>query len=292
MPAVPSSGAFFGQVLPDGYTLFFNTLFLIAALATTILSLAYWDALQERGEYYILLLLSVIGMSLMASAHDLLIFFVGLETMSISIYVLVGSERKNVRSNEAAIKYLLLGAFASALLLYGVALLYGMTGSIGYRDMALGVGNILLTGDATSKAVLMVGVSLLLVGLFFKVAAVAREQGLKSLVKRVIGRSLRGYEDNLRREQFNHLLRAEYGPAGLVFDLARGSSPPNPTAVACRTASRGRSTLPWCPSTRSDGGHLNETGRRYVAGQLLVFLASQNTSRTMKQADADSPARP
>ena len=170
--SVPSSGAFFGQVLPDGYTLFFNTLFLIAALATTILSLAYWDALQERGEYYILLLLSVIGMSLMASAHDLLIFFVGLETMSISIYVLVGSERKNVRSNEAAIKYLLLGAFASALLLYGMALLYGMTGSIGYRDMALGVGNILLTGDAASKAVLMVGVSLLLVGLFFKVAAV------------------------------------------------------------------------------------------------------------------------
>jgi NADH-quinone oxidoreductase subunit N len=166
------SGAFFDQVLPDAYTLFFNTLFLVAALAATILSLAYWDALQERGEVYILLVLSVIGMSLMASAHDLLIFFVGLETMSISIYVLVGSDRKNVRSNEAAIKYLLLGAFASALLLYGMALLYGMTGSIGYRDMALGVGNILLTGDASSKVVLMVGISLLLVGLFFKVAAV------------------------------------------------------------------------------------------------------------------------
>jgi NADH-quinone oxidoreductase subunit N len=170
--SVPSIGAFFGQVLPDAYTLFFNTLFFIAALAATILSLAYWDAALERGEYYILLLLSVIGMSLMASAHDLLIFFVGLETMSISIYVLVGSERKNLRSNEAAIKYLLLGAFASALLLYGMALLYGMTGSIGYKDMALGVSNILLTGDATSKLVLMVGISLLLVGLFFKVAAV------------------------------------------------------------------------------------------------------------------------
>lgn len=170
--SVPSSGAFFGQVLPDGYTLFFNTLFLIAALAATILSLSYWDVSQERGEYYILLILSVIGMSLMASAHDLLAFFVGLETMSISIYVLVGSERRNVRSNEAAIKYLLLGAFASAVLLYGMALLYGMTGSIGYKDMALGVGNILLTGDATSKLVLMVGISLLLVGLFFKVAAV------------------------------------------------------------------------------------------------------------------------
>jgi NADH-quinone oxidoreductase subunit N len=170
--SVPSSGAFFGQVLPDGYTLFFNTLFLIAALAATILSLSYWDVRQERGEYYILLILSVIGMSLMASAHDLLVFFVGLETMSISIYVLVGSERRNVRSNEAAIKYLLLGAFASAVLLYGMALLYGMTGSIGYKDMALGIGNILLTGDATSKLVLMVGISLLLVGLFFKVAAV------------------------------------------------------------------------------------------------------------------------
>jgi NADH-quinone oxidoreductase subunit N len=170
--AVPSAGAFFGQVLPDGYTLFFNTLFFIAALAATILSLAYWDASMERGEYYILLLLAVIGMSLMASAHDLLIFFVGLETMSISIYVLVGSERKNIHSNEAAIKYLLLGAFASAILLYGMALLYGMTGSIGYKDMALGVQNILLTGDTTSKLVLMIGISLLLVGLFFKVAAV------------------------------------------------------------------------------------------------------------------------
>jgi len=170
--SVPSSGAFFGQVLPDGYTLFFNTLFFISALAATILSLSYWDASRERGEYYILLLLSVIGMSLMAAAHDLLIFFVGLETMSISIYVLVGSERKNVRSNEAAIKYLLLGAFASAVLLYGMALLYGITGSIGYKEMALGIGNILVTGDATSKLVLMVGISLLLVGLFFKVAAV------------------------------------------------------------------------------------------------------------------------
>ena len=170
--SAPSSGAFFGQVLPDGYTLFFNTLFLIAALAATILSLAYWDANRERGEYYILLILSVIGMSLMAAAHDLLIFFVGLETMSISVYVLVGSERKNLRSNEAAIKYLLLGAFASAVLLYGMALLYGLTGSIGYKDMALAVGNILLTGDTTSKVVLMVGVSLILVGLFFKVAAV------------------------------------------------------------------------------------------------------------------------
>jgi len=170
--SIPSSGAFFGQVLPDGYTLFFNTLFLIAALAATILSLSYWEASQERGEYYILVIVSAIGMSLMAAAHDLLIFFVGLETMSISIYVLVGSERRNVRSNEAAIKYLLLGAFASAVLLYGMALLYGMTGSIGYKDMALGVANILLTGDATSKLVLMVGISLLLVGLFFKVAAV------------------------------------------------------------------------------------------------------------------------
>jgi len=92
--------------------------------------------------------------------------------MSISIYVLAGSDRRNVRSNEAAIKYLLLGAFASAVLLYGMALLYGMTGSIGYKDMALGIENILLTGDSTSKLVLMVGISLLLVGLFFKVAAV------------------------------------------------------------------------------------------------------------------------
>ncbi|MGE5843088.1 MAG: NADH-quinone oxidoreductase subunit N [Deltaproteobacteria bacterium] len=167
-----STGAFFGQVLPDAYTLFFNTLFFIAAIAAAILSLSYWDANRERGEYYILLLLAVIGMSLMASAHDLLIFFVGLETMSISVYVLVGSERKNVLSNEAAIKYLLLGAFASAVLLYGMALVYGMTGSIAYKDMALAVGNILVIGDSTSKLVLMVGISLLLVGLFFKVAAV------------------------------------------------------------------------------------------------------------------------
>ena len=82
------------------------------------------------GEYYVLLLTSVIGMMIMTSGLDLLILFIGLEIMSISSYILVGMMRKKAESNEAALKYLLLGAFSTGFLLYGISLLYGATGSI------------------------------------------------------------------------------------------------------------------------------------------------------------------
>lgn len=185
---------FGGQYTFDVFGQIFNYIFLIAAAVTASFSLTHFEDREDhRGEFYLLLAIAAIGACLMASANHLLILFVGLETMSISIYVLVGMERNNPRSNEAALKYLLMGAFASALLLYGMALIYGLTGQLDYREISkqislilpenmdftftrLGVlgGELLipkmtLTGQSLA---LMFGVVLVLAGLFFKVAAV------------------------------------------------------------------------------------------------------------------------
>jgi len=119
---------FLGTYNFDLMGVFFNYIFLIAALVTVTLSLTYFkDKNDHRGEYYILIIIAAIGMCMMAAAHDLMILFIGLETMSIAVYVLAGFERANPKSSEASIKYLLLGAFASALFLYGAALIYGAT---------------------------------------------------------------------------------------------------------------------------------------------------------------------
>ena len=101
----------------------------LAALLSCALSIAYLAEVRiNHGEYYALLLLATSGMMLMVSAIDLLTVFLGLELMSIPIYVLAGFDRRKLRSNESALKYFLIGSFASALLLYGMALLYGTTG--------------------------------------------------------------------------------------------------------------------------------------------------------------------
>jgi len=207
--------AFNGQVYFDVYSAFFNYIFLIGAAVAVLMSMSYMKGRAgERGEYYILIVLATIGMSLMASANDLLIFFVGLETMSISVYVLVGIEHERERSLEGSIKYLLLGAFASAILLYGMALVYGMTGSLLYDHIhdavlvqtreihgaafqfttsEMGPGMSVFgyleslayvlsddampayqvqAGLATNYVILLSGIGLLLVGFFFKIAAV------------------------------------------------------------------------------------------------------------------------
>ena len=113
---------FGGMFISDGYSTFFKLIFFINVILTVLISVKY-IAIEKvnYGEYYSLILFSTIGMMIMASAGDLIVLYLGLELMALSTYVLAGFIRHNVKSNEAALKYLLLGAFSSAFLLYGIS---------------------------------------------------------------------------------------------------------------------------------------------------------------------------
>lgn len=128
---------FHGMNYLDGFTQVLTLLFVFAGAATALVSPGYLGAAHaDRGEYYALLLLSVGGMIMMVSAADFIVFFMALEIMSIAIYALAAFVRRSNKSAEAGAKYFILGAFASGLLLYGIALVYGATGSTGYQAIA------------------------------------------------------------------------------------------------------------------------------------------------------------
>lgn len=161
--------AFGGMLAADGFAFFCTLLFLLVAGLALLISLAYIrDTGLEHGEYSALLLFSTLGMMIMASSLDLMTIFLGLETLSISLYVLAGFLREQIRSNESALKYLLLGAFASGFVLYGIALTYGATGSINLRQVAQAQ----VLGQVSSPTLLVIGMGLLIVGFGFKIAAV------------------------------------------------------------------------------------------------------------------------
>ena len=123
-------------MLVDRFALYFFYLFLAATAIAILISVRYLETVHENhGEYYALMLLSVAGMMCMAAGLDIVLIFIGLELMAISTYVLVGFLRRDRRSNEAALKYLLLGAFSSGIFAYGLSLLYGLTGSTNLFDI-------------------------------------------------------------------------------------------------------------------------------------------------------------
>jgi NADH-quinone oxidoreductase subunit N len=156
-----------GLVAVDGFALFFKVLFIVSAILTILMSPKYLVAENVRaGEYYFLVLCATLGMMFMAGGIDLITIFIGLETMAISFYVLAGYIRPNRRSNEAAIKYFVLGAFSLGILLYGMSLLYGLTGSTHLRIIA----TTLAAGDG--GLLLPFAVILLVAGIGFKIAAV------------------------------------------------------------------------------------------------------------------------
>ncbi|MBI4454528.1 MAG: NADH-quinone oxidoreductase subunit N [Acidobacteria bacterium] len=159
--------AFFDMISLDSFSLFFQLTVLIAAALTVMMSYRYLDEEGEQhGEYYALILFATSGMMFMVAALDLVTIFVGLELMSISVYVLVGFLRFNLKSNEASLKYFLLGAFSTGVLLYGMSLLYGISGSTNLQVIGYAVSQ-----NPTSPAVVL-GMIGMLAGLFFKVAAV------------------------------------------------------------------------------------------------------------------------
>jgi NADH-quinone oxidoreductase subunit N len=160
---------FGNTVAGDGYARFFNLLFAATAALAALLSVKTVETEHvPPAEYYALLLLATAGMMVAASALDLLILYLGLELMTLCAYILVGITRDRLASNEAAIKYFLLGSFASAVLLYGIALIYGVTGATDFAGIASAVAN---AGSAPS-GLLPVGIALVAGGLAFKIAAV------------------------------------------------------------------------------------------------------------------------
>ena len=127
---------FHDSVIVDPFFLFFAILFLAATALVILLSVKYLEIEREQeGEYYALLLFACVGMMFMASGIDLIVLFLGLETMALSFYVLTGFLRREKRSNEAALKYVLLGAFSSGILAYGFSILYGLTGATNIRNI-------------------------------------------------------------------------------------------------------------------------------------------------------------
>ncbi len=161
--------AFNESIVLDNFALFFALIFLLIA-ALTILSSIHYVRLASihEGEYYALILFATLGMMIMAAANDLLVFFLGLETMSVAVYVLTGMWRSSARSSEASMKYFLMGAFATGFLLYGIALIYGATGSTNLNLIA----DYLVEQPAEWPLYLIGGGFLLLIGFAFKVGAV------------------------------------------------------------------------------------------------------------------------
>ncbi|HEV8263677.1 MAG TPA: NADH-quinone oxidoreductase subunit N [Gemmatimonadales bacterium] len=159
-----------GMIAVDDFRWVTDWLFLGAAGLTVLISFSYLEREQLFApEYYVLLVFATLGMMLMAAGEDLMVIFLGLELMSVAVYVLAGFDRRSPRSAEAALKYFLLGAFASGFLLYGIALIYGATGTtnLGF----IGVQVSLMEGGGAS-VMLLAGLALLLIGFAFKVAAV------------------------------------------------------------------------------------------------------------------------
>jgi NADH-quinone oxidoreductase subunit N len=158
-----------GSLAADDFALFFHFLILGIGMVAVLLSPSYLRATHsDRGEYYALMMFSIVGMLGLASCLELVALFVALEIMSVAIYAMAALHRDRVESQEAAVKYFITGAFSSAFFLYGVALLYGVSGSTTIARIATAIG----AAPSQGPGLALLGVGFLLVGFGFKVAAV------------------------------------------------------------------------------------------------------------------------
>ena len=159
---------FYGTVVADDFSILFEFIYMSVAIVTVFVSRHYIEENDMNfGEYYVLLLTAVSGMMFMTSGLDLLVIFIGLEIMSISSYILVGMKRKVAKANEAALKYLLLGAFSTGFLLYGISLLYGATGSTLLPTIITE-----LQQNGADNPLVIVGMALVVIAMSFKIAIV------------------------------------------------------------------------------------------------------------------------
>ncbi len=177
-----SRTGFFDMIVIDYYAVVFKFMFLIGTALSILLSIKYLDEEKaQRGEYYSLILFSVVGMMFMASGVDLLTLFIALELMAIAVYILVGYLKRDQRSNEASMKYFLLGAFSSGILLYGISMIYGLTGTTNLGKIAAALPKVMAVqfiqtanGEVALdlRYLLLLSMILMAAGMFFKVAAV------------------------------------------------------------------------------------------------------------------------
>src|SRR5713226_1973707 len=166
--------ALMNSMVVDHFAIYFWYLFLGGTAVAILMSGRYLEIEHEHhGEFYALMLLSVVGMMCMAAGFDIVLIFIGLELMAISTYVLVGFLRRDRRSNEAALKYLLLGAFSSGIFAYGLSLFYGLTGSTNLYEIAKRLPPIL---EDSRKPVAIIALLTTVTGLLFKIAAVPFHQ--------------------------------------------------------------------------------------------------------------------
>ena len=171
----PGAYGLMHTMLVDHFALYFFYLFLAATAIAILMSVRYLEIEHENhGEYYALMLLSVVGMMCMAAGSDIVLIFIGLELMAISTYVLVGFLRRDRRSNEAALKYLLLGAFSSGIFAYGLSLFYGVTGSTNLAVIQQTLARHVLTSEY--KPVAIIALLTTMTGLLFKIAAIPFHQ--------------------------------------------------------------------------------------------------------------------
>ena len=172
MPPQGYLAGFSGALVVDRFALYFWYLFLAGAAIAIVGSVHYLDVEDEHhGEYYSLLLLSVVGMMCMAAGYDIVLIFIGLELMAISTYILVGFLRRDRRSNEAALKYLLLGAFSSGIFAYGLSLFYGISGRTNLAAIHQAV-----RAQNPHNPVILIALLTTMVGLLFKIAAIPFHQ--------------------------------------------------------------------------------------------------------------------
>ena len=173
------------RVLVDPFFLFFGFIFLVATALVIMLSVRYLQIEDENhGEYYALMLFATVGMMFMASGYDLIVQFLGLETMALSFYVLAGFLREDRRSNEGSVKYLLLGAFSSAILAYGFSILYGIGATADLSQVQgplpprtnLDVIQLAVETRGHTDLLVLLALVTVMAGLFFKIAAVPFHQ--------------------------------------------------------------------------------------------------------------------
>src|SRR5688500_5586264 len=183
--SLPFDG-FYGMVRIDGFALLFKAIFLIAAALAIGISTRFLDIVGEQhGEYYALVLFATVGMMFIACRYDLISLYISLELMALTFYVLVAFTKREKKSNEAAMKYFLLGAFSSGVLLYGMSLLYGIAGSTNIGEIGSSVSELMPRIQSAMQAgegapdqiiglrpLLLLAMIALAAGLFFKVAAV------------------------------------------------------------------------------------------------------------------------
>lgn len=165
----PAPSTFFNDMVTvDSFSLFFYLLFIIIAAVSVLIAIPYLERDgMNRGEYYALMFFSLAGMFVLVSSNDLITLFLGFETMSLAIYVLAGYRRNAVASNEAALKYYFLGAFAAGIFLYGIAFLYGAVGSTNL----VAIHAHLVASDAAAQPILIIGGLMVLSAVAFKIAA-------------------------------------------------------------------------------------------------------------------------